>query len=128
MNPARILTADDGKVIRLVISRKLEEETMALTPSTMLELGTPLPMDEVRRLSSLQGADIREAKRVLAHEVTRLLHGEALALGLPVVVSYAGALPERVGEAGRIVTTVRQRAGSSSEPSHTSARPGSSRS
>ncbi len=42
-----------------------------------LKLYTLLPMDEVRRLAALTGADIREAKRVLAFEVTRMLHGEA---------------------------------------------------
>lgn len=31
MNPARILTADDGKVMRLVISRKLEEAGYTVT-------------------------------------------------------------------------------------------------
>lgn len=33
-------------------------------------------MDEVRRLGALQGAEINEAKKVLAYEVTRLVHGE----------------------------------------------------
>lgn len=37
---------------------------------------TLLPMAEVRRLGSLQGADIREAKEALAFEVTKLAHGE----------------------------------------------------
>ena len=41
-----------------------------------LGLLTFLPMDEVRRLGSLQGAEINEAKKVLAFEVTRLVHGE----------------------------------------------------
>ena len=45
-----------------------------------LGLYTLLPMDEVRRLGALQGADLREAKRVLAFEATRTLHGEAAAL------------------------------------------------
>ncbi|MBK6901199.1 MAG: tyrosine--tRNA ligase [bacterium] len=45
-----------------------------------LGLYTLLPMDEVRRLGALQGADLREAKRVLAFEVTRTLHGEPAAL------------------------------------------------
>ncbi len=40
-----------------------------------LKLYTLLPMDEVNRLAQLQGADIREAKRVLAFEVTTLVHG-----------------------------------------------------
>ena len=33
-------------------------------------------MDEVRRLSSLKDAEINEAKKVLAFEVTKLVHGE----------------------------------------------------
>lgn len=38
---------------------------------------TFLPMDEVRRLAALEGAQINEAKKVLAFEATRLVHGEA---------------------------------------------------
>ncbi|MGL4308154.1 tyrosine--tRNA ligase [Cetobacterium sp. SF1] len=41
-----------------------------------LALLTYLPMDEVRRLSSLEGAAINEAKKVLAYEVTKIVHGE----------------------------------------------------
>lgn len=37
---------------------------------------TLLPMDEVRRLGALEGADIRQAKEVLAFETTRLVHGQ----------------------------------------------------
>ncbi len=41
-----------------------------------LALLTFLPMDEVRRLGSLEGAEINEAKRILAFEVTKQIHGE----------------------------------------------------
>ena len=41
-----------------------------------LKLLTFIPMDEVRRLSSLEGSQINEAKKVLAFEVTKLVHGE----------------------------------------------------
>jgi tyrosyl-tRNA synthetase len=41
-----------------------------------LALFTFLPMDEVRELGSLEGADIRKAKEKLAFETTRILHGE----------------------------------------------------
>jgi len=41
-----------------------------------LALLTFLPMDEVRRLGALEGAEINEAKKVLAYEVTKLVHGE----------------------------------------------------
>ena len=41
-----------------------------------LALLTFLPMDEVRRLGALEGSEINEAKKVLAFEVTKLVHGE----------------------------------------------------
>ncbi len=41
-----------------------------------LGLLTFLPMDEVRRLGALEGSAINEAKKVLAFEVTKLVHGE----------------------------------------------------
>jgi tyrosyl-tRNA synthetase len=44
-----------------------------------LRLFTELPLDEVHRLGRLQGAEINEAKHVLATEVTRLAHGDAAA-------------------------------------------------
>jgi len=37
---------------------------------------TFLPMDEVRRLAALKDAAVNEAKKVLAFEVTKLVHGE----------------------------------------------------
>ena len=42
-----------------------------------LALLTFLPMEEVRRLGALRDAAINEAKKVLAYEVTKLVHGEA---------------------------------------------------
>nr|WP_240606365.1 tyrosine--tRNA ligase [Phenylobacterium kunshanense] len=42
-----------------------------------LRLFTDLPLDEVARLESLPGAEINEAKKVLANEATRMLHGAA---------------------------------------------------
>ena len=41
-----------------------------------LALLTFLPMDEVRRLGALKDSEINEAKKVLAYEVTKLVHGE----------------------------------------------------
>lgn len=41
-----------------------------------LRMMTFLPMDEVNRLSALEGAEINKAKEVLAFEVTKLVHGE----------------------------------------------------
>jgi len=41
-----------------------------------LALLTFLPMEEVRRLGALEGQEINEAKKVLAYEVTKLVHGQ----------------------------------------------------
>ena len=45
-----------------------------------LSLLTFSPMDEVRRLGALKDAEINTAKKVLAFEVTKLVHGEEEAL------------------------------------------------
>ena len=42
-----------------------------------LALLTFLPMEEVRRLGSFKDQQINEAKKILAYEVTKLVHGEA---------------------------------------------------
>jgi tyrosyl-tRNA synthetase len=44
-----------------------------------LKLFTTLPKDEIARLAVLEGAEINEAKKVLATEATALLHGRAKA-------------------------------------------------
>ena len=41
-----------------------------------LGLLTFLPMEEVRRLGALEGAEINRAKEVLAYEITKIVHGE----------------------------------------------------
>ncbi len=41
-----------------------------------LKLLTFLPMEEVNRLAALKDQEINEAKRILAYEVTKLVHGE----------------------------------------------------
>jgi tyrosyl-tRNA synthetase len=41
-----------------------------------LSLLTFVPMDEIRRLGSLEGSEINNAKKILAFEVTKLVHGE----------------------------------------------------
>lgn len=41
-----------------------------------LGLLTFLPMDEVKRLGSLEGSKINKAKEILAFEVTKIVHGE----------------------------------------------------
>ena len=44
-----------------------------------LRLFTDLPMDEIARLAGLQGAEINEAKKVLAYQATALAHGPVAA-------------------------------------------------
>ncbi|HHU70521.1 MAG TPA: tyrosine--tRNA ligase [Clostridiales bacterium] len=45
-----------------------------------LGLLTFLPMDEVRRLGALEGAEINQAKEILAYEITKIVHGEEEAI------------------------------------------------
>jgi tyrosyl-tRNA synthetase len=45
----------------------------------LLSRFTKLPMEEVRRLAALKGAEINDAKKTLANEATALLHGRAAA-------------------------------------------------
>ena len=40
-----------------------------------LKLYTVMPMDEISKLAALQGAELNDAKNILATEVTALLHG-----------------------------------------------------
>lgn len=42
----------------------------------VLRMLTYLPMEEVNRLSSLEGSKINEAKKIAAFEITKLIHGE----------------------------------------------------
>ena len=44
-----------------------------------LKLFTDLPMNEIRKLEALAGAEINEAKKILATEATAMLHGRELA-------------------------------------------------
>jgi len=44
-----------------------------------LKMFTVLPLDEIERLAALKGAEINEAKKVLATEATALVHGKAAA-------------------------------------------------
>ena len=46
----------------------------------LLKVFTTLPMDEIRKLEALEGAEINEAKKVLAFEATKLCHGEQAAI------------------------------------------------
>lgn len=44
-----------------------------------LKLYTTLPLDEIARLSALAGSEINEVKKILATEITAMLHGRAAA-------------------------------------------------
>ena len=60
-----------------------------------LRLFTELPLDEIARMEGLRGAEINEAKKVLANEATILLHGPEAA------AAAAGAAPAAFEE-GRL--------------------------
>jgi tyrosyl-tRNA synthetase len=55
--------------------RNTEDDDVA----RFLKLFTTLPLDEVERLAALKGAEINEAKKVLATEATALVHGKSAA-------------------------------------------------
>ncbi|MFA9201815.1 MAG: tyrosine--tRNA ligase, partial [Cypionkella sp.] len=71
-----------------------------------LRLFTDLPLDEIARLAALEGAEINDAKVVLANEVTRLVRGEdaARSAGATAAKTFAGGagedLPSTVLEPG----------------------------
>ncbi len=67
LDPARTSPFDFYQYWRNVCDADVEK---------FLALLTFLPMDEVRRLGALKDQQINEAKRVLAFEVTKLIHGE----------------------------------------------------
>jgi tyrosyl-tRNA synthetase len=86
-----------------------------------LRLYTTMPMEEVARLQALGGAEINEAKKVLATEITTLLHGRvaaeqaaetarktfeegALAESLPTVEVSGASLEAGVGILALFVT------------------------
>ncbi len=60
-----------------------------------LRLFTELPMDEIARLEALSGAEINEAKKLLADEATAMLHGREAA-------AAARAAAEAAFEQGRV--------------------------
>ncbi len=64
-----------------------------------LRLFTELPLDEIARLETLRGAELNEAKKVLATEATRLAHGTQAAEG-------AAETARRAFEAGEAAETL----------------------
>jgi tyrosyl-tRNA synthetase len=71
-----------------------------------LALLTFLPIDEVNRLGSLEGQEINEAKKVLAFEVTKLVHGEDEA---DKAMKAAEALFENAGDSENMPGTALSR-------------------
>ena len=72
-----------------------------------MKLFTFLPMEEIAELAKLQGADIRQAKQVLAYEVTKVVHGkdEAQKAQAAAQAAFGGR-----GEADNVPTTALPRA------------------
>jgi tyrosyl-tRNA synthetase len=64
-----------------------------------LKLFTLLPLDEIARLEALGGAEINEAKKVLANEATRLLHG-------PEAAEMAAATARQTFEEGALAESL----------------------
>lgn len=91
LDPAKTSPYDFYQYWRNIEDAKVEE---------CLGLLTFLPMDEVRRLGALEGAEINKAKEVLAYEITKIVHGEeeakkaqAAAKALFVSGGVAGSVP-----------------------------------
>jgi tyrosyl-tRNA synthetase len=64
-----------------------------------LKLFTVLPLDEIERLAALRGAELNEAKKILATEATALVHGRAAA-------EQAAETARRTFEEGEIAVTL----------------------
>ncbi len=75
--------------------RNTEDEDVA----RFLALFTDLPMSEVARLAALGGAEVNEAKKILATEATALLHGRPAA-------ETAAETATRVFESGEAAETL----------------------
>lgn len=72
-----------------------------------LRLVTFVPMDEIREYEKLEGAQLNEAKKRLAYEVTKLVHGEEIAAQCK---KQAEELFERGGRSDSMDTTTLKRA------------------
>ncbi|TYZ30215.1 tyrosine--tRNA ligase [Selenomonas caprae] len=90
----KLLTKSDGKKMGKTVGGALWLDAEKTSPyefyqywrnvddadvENCLALLTFLPMDEVRRLGALQDSAINEAKKILAYEVTKIVHGEQAA-------------------------------------------------
>ncbi len=107
---APLLTTPDGKKMGKTVNGAVWLNADMLSPydyyqywrnvddvmvGTLLRRFTTLPMMEIRKLEGLQGAEINEAKKVLAFEATKICHGEAAA-------SDAAATAQKVFEQGGV--------------------------
>ena len=64
-----------------------------------LRLFTLMPLDEIRRLENLPGAEINEAKKILANKATALLHG-------PEAAGAAAATARKTFEEGALAESL----------------------
>jgi len=107
---APLLTTPDGKKMGKTLNGAVWLSADMLSPydyyqywrncddamvESLLSRFTMLPMDEVRRLSALQGQEINEAKKILAFEATKMCHGQAAAMD-------AEATAQKVFEQGSV--------------------------
>lgn len=107
---APLLTTPDGKKMGKTVNGAVWLNANLLSPydyyqywrnaddvmvGTLLRRFTILPMDEIRKLEALEGAEINEAKKILAYEATKLCHGEAAA-------QEAAATAQQVFEQGGV--------------------------
>lgn len=107
---APLLTTPDGKKMGKTVNGAVWLNADMLSPydyyqywrnvddvmvGTLLRRFTTLPMMEIRKLEGLQGAEINEAKKVLAFEATKICHGEAAA-------TDAAATAQKVFEQGGV--------------------------
>ena len=91
---APLLTTPDGKKMGKTVNGAVWLNADMLSPydyyqywrnvddvmvSTLLRRFTVLPISEIEKLEALQGADINEAKKILAYEATKICHGEEAA-------------------------------------------------
>ena len=107
---APLLTTPDGKKMGKTVNGAVWLNADLLPPydyyqywrnvddvmvSRLLRRFTILPMDEIRKLEALEGAEINEAKKILAFEATKLCHGEQAA-------TEAAATAQQVFEKGGV--------------------------
>lgn len=103
LNPDRLAPYDFWQFWRNVDDRDVAH---------FLALFTELPMDEVRRLGALQGAELNAAKIVLADEATLLAHGqEAFELARRAAAGAFGgagreAMPTHAVERARLLAGI----------------------